>query len=335
MTLTNPAYDRFGVTVHAGDWLDLAASLPDNSVHAVITDPPYALPGGFMGKAWDTFSSGHAYQDWCQAWATECLRVLTPGGNLLALGGARTAHRLTTGIEDAGFELRDAMAWIYAGGFPKNHDVSRAIDRTVGADREVIGTTSAGESSLHRVSRVDQGYRANLTACTPPDCTDRCDPACPVAELDAQSGLSASRPGPQREATGGDGWRMTATGTEYTDAGGASRFFPAFRFEAKAPRAERPRVNGISHPTVKPLALMRWLVRLVTPPAGIVLDPFLGSGTTAQAARAEGFRCIGFEREADYLPLIRARLDAHPDDQVPAGEPPEPNLLDLLDGEAS
>lgn len=87
-----------------------------------------------------------------------------------------------------------------------------------------------------------------------------------------------------------------------------------FRFEAKAPASERPRADGVAHPTVKPLALMRWLVRLVTPPGGTVLDPFLGSGTTAQAARAEGFRCIGIERDETYLPLIRARLDTDQDD---------------------
>lgn len=101
---------------------------------------------------------------------------------------------------------------------------------------------------------------------------------------------------------------MTATGAEYDDEGGASRFFPVFRYEAKAPGAERPSANGVAHPTVKPLDLMRWLVRLVTPPNGVVLDPFAGSGTTAEACIHEHMRCITVEREADYLPLITARL---------------------------
>jgi site-specific DNA-methyltransferase (adenine-specific) len=101
---------------------------------------------------------------------------------------------------------------------------------------------------------------------------------------------------------------MTATGAEYDDEGGASRFFPVFRYEAKAPSSERPRDGETAHPTVKPLDLMRWLVRLVTPPGGTVLEPFAGSGTTAEACVIEGFKCIAIEREADYLSLIAARL---------------------------
>lgn len=132
-----------------------------------------------------------------------------------------------------------------------------------------------------------------------------------AAELDKQSGERASGGGPsgtyssiglrgnefqrERESRGGD-------------TGGASRYFPTFRYEAKAPTDQRPRVNGIAHPTVKPLDLMRWLVRLITPPGGTILDPFAGSGTTLEAALIEGFHSIGIEREPDYLPLIRARI---------------------------
>jgi hypothetical protein len=101
---------------------------------------------------------------------------------------------------------------------------------------------------------------------------------------------------------------MTHTGAEYADAGGASRFFPVFRYEAKAATSERPTVNGVAHPTVKPIDLMRWLVRLVTPDGGLVLDPFAGSGTTAEACIHEHMRCITIEREAEYLPLVLARL---------------------------
>ena len=133
-----------------------------------------------------------------------------------------------------------------------------------------------------------------------------------AAELDKQSGVSESRVGKPRSSAPGDGWGMSATGAEYDDTGGASRFFPVFRYEAKAQTSERPKVmtdsGAILHPTVKPLALMRWLVRLVTPPRGVVLEPFAGSGTTLEAALTEGFSVIGIEREADYLPLIMARL---------------------------
>jgi site-specific DNA-methyltransferase (adenine-specific) len=138
-----------------------------------------------------------------------------------------------------------------------------------------------------------------------------------AAELDRQSGTSRSRVGKPRGAGSGDGWGMTATGTEYDDEGGASRFFPVFKYTAKAGTAERPEVDGVRHPTVKPVELVRWLVRLVTPPGGVVLDPFAGSGTTAEACILEGFRCVTIEREASYLPLIRARL----------GKPMQPGLF--------
>lgn len=131
-------------------------------------------------------------------------------------------------------------------------------------------------------------------------------------ELDAQTGVSVSRIGKPRGADPGEGWGMTHTGAEYADAGGASRFFPTFRYQAKAPAKERPKVDGVAHPTVKPLELMRWLCKLVTPPGGRILDPFAGSGTTLEAAYLEGFRAIGVEYEAEYIPLIVERLSKHP-----------------------
>lgn len=130
-----------------------------------------------------------------------------------------------------------------------------------------------------------------------------------AAELDRQTGVSQSRIGKPRGAAAGDGWGMTATGAEYADQGGRSRFFPTFRYQPKAPVSERPKgEDGTAHPTVKPLDLMRWLVRLVTPPGGKVLDPFAGSGTAGEACLLEGFDCILMEREALYLPLIVQRI---------------------------
>jgi len=351
--------------------------IPDASVDAVVTDPPYGLE--FMGKSWDgvegfgqslgetlalpgeQLSRMHAFQQWCQAWAVECLRVLKPGGYLLAFGGTRTAHRLTSGIEDAGFEIRDGIDWLYGSGFPKSLNVGggrgtalkparepvvvarKPFHTTVAANVAAFGTgalnidacrvgdevrvnQAGGASSLQRVSRVEQGYRANVTASVgeastvtgrwpanvvlshDPDCGSGCEPGCPVVELDRQSGFGVSRQGAPRQGRNGDGWRMTATGAEYDDAGGASRFFPVFRYQAKAPASERPKVNGVAHPTVKPLDLMRWLVRLVCPPGGTVLDLFAGSGPVAEACAIEGFRSISIEREADYLPLVVSRL---------------------------
>lgn len=137
------------------------------------------------------------------------------------------------------------------------------------------------------VNEVPQGrWPANTVLAHHPDCDTDCHPDCWVRKLDEQSGDQG-----------------------YGGSGGASRFFPTFRYEPKAPTRERPKVDGVAHPTVKPLALIRWLCRLVTPPGGLILDPFLGSGTTAEAAELEGFRWVGCESNDDYLPLIEARLN--------------------------
>jgi hypothetical protein len=420
-------YDAAGVTVHHGDCREVLADLPAESVDAIVTDPPYEL--GFMSKSWD--SAGVAFDP--ATWEA-CLRVLRPGGHLLAFGGTRTYHRLTVAIEDAGFEVRDSLHWIYGSGFPKSLDVGKAIDKAAGATREVVGLhprpagNKPGGASL-KMSEHGMPETANITAPATDDarrwqgwgtalkpahepivlarkplggtvaasvlahgtgalnvdgcrvepaagdyahpgngnrsqtgmynrferegrqapphaagrwptnvvlshppaldaagavvgdaCAGGCVDGCPVAEMDAQSGVSASPRGPVkqggRKINGGrygsgansDAEQRSGTGIGYADTGGASRFFPVFRYQAKAPKAERPRLaDGTTHPTVKPLALMRWLVRLVTP-GGTVLDPFLGSGTTAQAAALEGFRCIGVESEPAHLPLITARL---------------------------
>ncbi|MBE5500439.1 hypothetical protein E3G56_003056 [Mycobacteroides abscessus] len=352
------------------------------------------------------------FQRWCTAWATECLRILKPGGHLLAFGGSRTWHRLAAGIEDAGFEIRDSIAWLYGSGFPKSLDVSKAIDKAAGAEREVVGTHhrhgggSAVSGSMSGLLGTDselpltapatvaakqwQGWGTalkpsfepivvarkplagtvaanvlehgtgalNIDACRIPTgdklgggsttrgqrmkdgwhrpWMDDPDMVAANAErsrasvarseelgrwptnvvldehqaevLDRQSGTSTSRVGKPRGAASGAGWGMTATGAEYADEGGASRFFPVFRYEAKAPTSERPNADGVQHPTVKPLDLMRWLVRLVAPVGAVVLEPFAGSGTTAEACILEDRRCIAIEREAEYLPLIVSRL---------------------------
>ena len=400
-------------TVYHGDCLTVLAELPDGSVDAVVTDPPYEL--GFMGKGWD--ASGIAYR--VDLWA-EALRVLKPGGHLLAFGGTRTWHRLACAIEDAGFEVRDSIAWMYGSGFPKSLDVSKAIDKAAGAERTQRidprwadrypngnggnhnrgpnGIYGAAESVLGRqltttdpvtdaarewsgwgtalkpahepivVARkplvgtvaanvLEHGTGAlNIDACriagepwkaVAPNIGGRSGgvmgkprehpggephnagrwPANVVldedqaAELDRQSGVSVSRQG------GMSGTSFTVNGegalprpdrrVGHSDHGGASRFF----YVAKAPARERPKVDGTAHPTVKPLTLMRWLCRLVTPPDGVILEPFAGSGTTVEAALLEGFRVVAIEREADYLPLIQARLD-----RVAAQEPEDEQL---------
>ena len=129
--------------IHTGDCFDVLTELPDESIHAVVSDPPYGL--AFMGRDWDDFEPKE-YQEWCEQWARECLRVLKPGGHMLAFSGNRTHHRLFTGVEDAGFEIRDTLTWHYGSGFPKASDISKTIDKRADAEREVVRTEERGEN---------------------------------------------------------------------------------------------------------------------------------------------------------------------------------------------
>jgi DNA modification methylase len=291
-----------------------------------------------------------AFQAWCEQWTVECLRVLKPGGHMLAFGGTRTWHRLAVAVEDAGFEIRDSIAWMYGSGFPKSMNMGDgmgtalkpAFEPIVVARKPLAGTVAAnvlahGTGALNidgcRISAAPgdvasvkgtkrsggiMGASEPRDSASVPHDSGRF-PANVVLdehaaqELDGQSGVLTSgavKSTHTRSTVGGNGHTHGAmagvTGPERdASSGGASRFF----YTAKADSAERPVVNGIAHPTVKPLDLMRWLVRLVTPRGGVVLEPFAGSGTTLEAAVLEGFRAIGIEREADYLPLIEKRLD--------------------------
>jgi len=404
----NVYYSDPAVTLWHGDSIETMRQMPDNSVDSIVTDPPYGL--GFMGKAWDALPPG-------EEWARECLRVLKPGGHLLAFGGSRTWHRLAVAVEDAGFEIRDSIAWLYGSGFPKSLDVSKAIDKAAGAEREVVGSKlglpgyhlsghdtatgslGKGVGSSTPATRLAsskitapatpaaeqwQGWGRRLRPAFEPVVVgrkplvgtvaanvlqhgtgalniDACRigatkdvptsastsgrngiyshmaalterggmdpntgrwPANVVLDdttaemLDEQSGIRQGGAFPAKRNTPKFSGTTYANGDVYQgdnmsparsmgDSGGASRFF----YVAKAPKRERPVVDGIAHPTVKPLALMRWLIRLVTPEGGTVLDPFEGSGTTLEACLLEGFKHVGIEREADYLPLILSRID--------------------------
>jgi len=394
--MTAPHYRDGSVTVLHGDALDLLPEIPTGSVDAVVTDPPYGI--GFMGKAWDgpggmlgqlatgqetraggglayggTHSRGYAendpaaFQAWAGRWAAECLRVLRPGGHLVTFGSSRTWHRLAVAVEDAGFEIRDSIAWLYGQGFPKSLDVERAtgseewagwgtalkpaFEPIVVARKALTGTVAANVTE-HRtgalnvdgcrvpISETDRaaidakhagmdvaayvrapGASLNLSANPIPlrqaqaHDLGRWPTNVVLAEeaaeqLDAETGVRRAGAAPARRQGIGYGGQQTGTEGERRDfePGGASRYFPTFRWEAKAPTSERPRDGDTAHPTVKPLDLMRWIVRLVTPPGGLVLDPFAGSGTTAEACVVEGFRCLTIEREAAYLPLIVGRL---------------------------
>jgi len=332
------------VTVLRGDCVELMRDMDADSVDAIVTDPPYGID--FMGKEWDGFGTPHGFQTWTEQWAREAFRVLKPGGHLLAFGGTRMYHRLATGIEDAGFEVRDMMSWIYGSGFPKSHNLKGewkgwgtalkpAQEPIVVARKPLIGTV-AENVMAHGTGaiNIDAG-RIGTTVETWPKSrsypfgtartygskdapTEQAGAVPPgrwpanvlfdeeaAAELDRQSGYSKSGAAGKKGSSGFAGGYDGAYDIPYGDSGGASRFF----YVAKPGKKERNAGGAANiHPTVKPIALMGYLIKLVTPPGGIVLDPFLGSGSTACAAVANGFDCIGIEQNQEYADIAEARI---------------------------
>jgi DNA modification methylase len=372
-----------------GDCLQVMADLAliGEQVDAIVTDPPYEL--GFMGKSWDSTGIANNVEMWKRAYD-----LLKPGGHLLAFSSTRTYHRMVCAIEDAGFEIRDQIGWMYGTGFPKSLDVSKAIDKAAGAEREVIG------KSPHAANRTAaEGYDGwtgadarlltapatpaaqqwsgwgtalkpawepicvarkpligtvadnvlthgtgalNIDACRIGTGDDRTSggssgisrtfgQACKAGELrptggrwpanvihdgsdevlDAFAAFGEKKTGnikPYTSQSNGyeGGWGLDRPSVHTGDAGTAARFF----YSAKASKADRA---GSKHPTVKPISLMRYLCKLVTPPGGTVLDMFAGSGTTLQAAVEEGFSAIGIERELEYYEDCKRRLGLEDD----------------------
>jgi DNA modification methylase len=334
--------------LHHGDCLDVLKTLADCSVDAIVTDPPYGL--SFMGKRWD-------YDVPAEAVWVECLRVLKPGGHLLAFAGTRTQHRMAVRVEDAGFEIRDMIAWVYGSGFPKSLDVSKAIDKAAGAEREVVGLhpcpatprvgtfnasfdTAVITAPATEAAKQWEGWGTAIKPSLEPITLARKPLIGTVAANVLEHGTGGLNIGACRIGTDAGG-RAGGAGLGYhggcSQDGGDPRptsgRFPAnfihdgseevlallgeaarFYYSPKASRDDRdeglPMDQHSSHPTVKPTDLMRYLCRLITPPGGIVLDPFTGSGSTGKAAMAEGFRFIGIEREAEYIEIARARISA-------------------------
>jgi site-specific DNA-methyltransferase (adenine-specific) len=406
--VTGPVVVGTGVDVRwsliAGDCIERLRDLDAASVDAVVTDPPYEI--AMMGKGWDRTGVAFSPATW-----REVLRVIKPGGHLVAFGAPRSYHRLACAIEDAGFDIRDSLHWCFGSGFPKSHDVSKAIDKAAGAEREVIRqATRAGNAERRGAGEQGSTYgdshggfttfsdpvtesakrwdgwgtalkpahepivlarRAldgtvsetvlrfgtgaiNVEGCRvgagdipgrwPPNVllshVDGCE-RIGEARIQSTGHYAAARPasatlsGP--EGHGGQaGLAERHTRGESVAVyrcvegcpvaeidrqdgrpqGGPSRFFPCFHYEQKAARTERE--SGLAkaekgwanlHPTVKPVGIMRWLCRLVTPPDGVVLDPFAGSGSTGIAALREGFRFVGIEREDTYISIARRRLE--------------------------
>ncbi len=317
------------VTLIAGDCFEEMAALPPESVDAIVTDPPYGI--GFKQERWDSaaiqeaaarvsenrLSSSEAFEVWARLWATECRRVMKPGAFLLAFGSPRTAHRLACGIEDAGLELRDTLMWLFGEGMSKSRrypggratTLKPAFEPIVLARRALVGTTEEtiaqhGTGALNaEACRVNERLPANVILEHWPECSgESCAPGCTASAVDrrAAEGSGASeRLAPSRFLYSPKARRGERdAGCEHLPA----RTFDLFPNKGQAGDARNP------HPCVKPIELMRWLVRLACPPGGIVLDPTCGSGSTGAAAVLEGRDFVGIEMKPAYLEIAEARI---------------------------
>lgn len=316
-----------GIVLHQGDCRDIMRSLPADHFDAVITDPPYGI--SFAGEKWDT-ATPVGFESWAQSWGEEALRVIKPGGYLLAFSATRTYHRLTSGLEDAGFEVRDAMAWIRADGKPAGMDLSSAFDRAAGVldqregrDVRAINVTNAATGMASRdvknagtpirdEAKEWEGWGVGLKPAWEPIVVARRPLEGRLVDNVREHGTGAMNIRAGMDAVGGSYPPNLLMGEEAMSAaveqGAPDHVWPVFRYQPKAPTSERPKVGGVQHVTVKPLELMRYLIRLVVKPGSLILEPFAGSGTTLQAAAMENVRAVGCELDDRYIPLIRERF---------------------------
>lgn len=272
-----------------GDCLLGMAELPERCIDAVVTDPPYAI----RIAAWDAIASLYEFT---LAWARYAFRVMKPGAYLVSFAATRTYHRMVCAIEDAGFEIRDQLTYLFGSGMPRNNAtcLKPAHEPIVLARKPRSGAAGALNTEACRV-----GGRFPANVLLDEDAAALLDEQAP--DVGADSPVRGTEPSAASKNVYNP--RARVVGAFHGDHGGASRFM----YCAKASKAER---QGSAHPSVKPVSLMRWLCRLVTPPGGLVLDPFAGTGTTAQAAIEEGFRAILCEQEPQYVADINRRLSA-------------------------
>ncbi len=321
-----------------GNCLDMLKELPDNSIDSIVTDPPYEL--GFMGKSWD--STGIAYS--VELWA-ECLRVLKHGGHLVAFSGSRTVFPMGVAIAEAGFEVRDMISWIYTSGFPKSLDIYKQTDKdehkgwgtalkpaqepAVLARKPIDSDCSSIAENVLKwgtgAINIDAGRFAYGDDCHFGDTSELKGrssggfgdaPVFKTAGFKLLKNIESSPIGrwpanvyqckkPQRsEKEQGLDHLTGKTSAEITNRKEGS----AGAVHARSGKTATGEVKNF-HPTVKPIKLMRWLCRLLTPQGGTVLDPFLGSGTTAVSAILEGFNAVGCEMTEDYYPIIQGRVN--------------------------
>lgn len=317
-----------------GDCLDVLEGLEAESVDAIVTDPPYGID--WQNEDWDgaaireaaaqaggeRLRPNQAFEVWCGLWAAQCARVMKPGAHLLAFGAARTFHRLACGLEDAGLEIRDTLMWIYGTGMPRSRrypggrstTLKPAFDPILLARKPLSGTTAEtierfGTGALNvDACRSGGSHPANVFVGHEPDCEEGkvCAPGCAAALLDAQAEEARSSSGPRTPPTR----FLYCPRVSRAEREAGCEELPVRTLDLYPEAGQRPDGRTRNpHPAVKPLELMRWLVRLVCPPGGLVLDPFMGSGTTGAAAALEGRRFCGIELEPAYIEISAARIE--------------------------
>jgi site-specific DNA-methyltransferase (adenine-specific) len=330
-----------------GDCLEKLKELDDDSVDSIVTDPPYGL--SFMGKDWDhikatketksqvvkglgagmkmtTLADNIEFEKWVTEWSMECYRVLKPGGYMLAFGGSRMYHRLASGVENAGFEIRDQMMWVYGSGFPKSMNLGHKIDEYQGwgtALKPAHEPIVMGRKPISEKTVVDNVLKWGTGGINIDGCRVEGKPRTSHKDGNKVGNYQSEKKYGQiadgAVCDGAEG-RFPANiifdeeaGKMLPDAGqggyGEETTSSASRFFYCPKTSKSDRSEGNIHPTVKPTDLMAYLIRLVTPKGGVVLDPFMGSGSTGKAAVREGMDFIGIERETEYFEIAEARIN--------------------------
>lgn len=305
------------------DCIKELAKMDDSIFDSVVIDPPYAID--FLGKDWDCFDDPRQFQEWCTRWAAQLLRVVKPGGHLLSFGGTRTFHRMVAGLEDAGWQIRDTLAWIYGSGFPKSKNLANQTDKAFGRTNNGLETGIKPAMELICLARKplsEKAIQANvdkwgtggldIDACRIRDAEQHNEkegwwPSNIIFDeefkplINLQAGVYASKflycPKPSCSEINAGLEHLPKVRRDLRDAEAAG---------VMSKKGLQPQHNP--HPTVKPIELLRYLCKLVTPKNGVVLDCFMGSGSCGIAAVLEGFRYVGIEMEQPFADIAELRI---------------------------
>lgn len=308
------------IEIILGDCIEKMKEIPSNSLHSVVTDPPYNVD--LDKQKWDNFGDNATFQIWTRKWAYQCFRVLRPGGYLISFSANRTYHRMVCGIEDAGFDIKDCINWLYFSGMPKSMHYGRIDKRLTGWSTALKPCTEPAvlaQKPLAEKSVAEQLLKSRTGALNIDACRFRIGDPCWVGpqgdhthKWDKPMSTNFTKGNCMINSNIENRKRVNLKSYKPTGGRWAANVYQCSkptRKEKNTGMQELKHLGNNPHPTVKPIKLMRWLVRLVTAEGGTVLDPFCGSGTTMIAAHLEGMKGIGIEQSPLYHKLINDRID--------------------------